>query len=144
MENRYYATLPDCPSNTPVLLTAPITTWLEWANQLLSMFTQDLVLKRTLITELGRVPADKRNTFLLYLNAWSASPLLDYELIAHITDMAKTELELSVKPTTPSKPSPLNTPDRSGSKSASKSPSSSSKSFASKTSRSGKSPSVRR
>jgi hypothetical protein len=144
LENRYWGKISETDENQPVLCTATPSTWIDWANRLLSMFTQDLVLKRTLIIELGRVPGENRDLFLLYLNAWSASPLLEYELVSQIIDMANTELKLSVETSTPSKSNALSTPEISPAKSASRSPSSASKPKSSKTARSGKSPSIRR
>ena len=81
---------------SPVLRTAPLSSWIEWGTQLISMFTSDLTLKRSIISELTRVPADQRNTLLIYLNAWLSSPLVDPTLVSTITSMANAEFEEAI------------------------------------------------
>lgn len=78
---------------TPVLRTAPPDQWIEWGKRLLSMFGQDLVLKRTIVTALTRSSGENRTQLLLYLNAWLSSPLVDPFVVSSITEMANTELE---------------------------------------------------
>lgn len=134
IEFLYWSVLADEPSlaqTLPIFRTAPLLSWLEWSTKLMSMFTSDLTLKRTIVTEISRVPADQRKTLLLYLNAWLSSPLIDSTLFTTITTMANSELEEVTDivtsrsgASTPSRsPSAKSSPHKAGKKSAGKTPS---------------------
>lgn len=83
------------------------------------MYTQDLVLKHTIVGELSRLGSDERTKLLLYLNTWLTSPLVDPTVVSEIAAMANAEL---AEPTPDSKPSSAqSTPSRSPNAKVSKS-----------------------
>lgn len=100
-------------TSTPVLRTAPLASWLEWGTRLMSMYTQDLILKNSIVHEISKLGSDERTKLLLYLNAWITSPLVDPLVVAEISALANTELQ-EVPTTTDSRPSSAqSTPSRS-------------------------------
>lgn len=119
IEAIYWSNLSENNEPAPVLRTAPLSSWLEWGTRLLSMYTQDLALKHSIVGELSRLGSEERTKLLLYLNAWLTSPLVDPSIVSEITSMANAEL---AEATTDSKPSSAqSTPSRSPSAKTSKS-----------------------
>lgn len=93
------------------------------------MYTQDLVLKHTIVGELSKLGSEERTKLLLYLDTWLTAPLIDALLVTEITSMAEAELAEAAPDSRPS--SAQSTPSRS----PSAKPSKSSKSPSAKTSK---------
>ncbi|EXX73258.1 hypothetical protein RirG_061890 [Rhizophagus irregularis DAOM 197198w] len=77
--------------DTPLYLTCPLETFVNKSGNILNMYTQELNLKKSIISSIEII--NERDKIMVMLSSWLNQPLINIEIIKEFEEVCEIEID---------------------------------------------------